>query len=54
MNSNVSVIIPVYNEERNIEYVIKGVEKYCENIIIVDDKSTDKVMKLLKITAKIF
>jgi len=48
MNSNVSVIIPVYNEERNIEYVIKGVEKYCENIIIVDDKSTDKSYEIIK------
>ena len=48
MNSNVSVIIPVYNEERNIEYVIQGVEKYCENIIIVDDKSTDKSYEIIK------
>lgn len=48
MNSNVSVIIPVYNEERNIEYVIEGVEKYCENIIIVDDKSTDKSYEIIK------
>lgn len=48
MNSNVSVIIPVYNEERNIEYVIEGVEKYCENIIIVDDKSTDNSYEIIK------
>ena len=48
MNSNVSVIIPVYNEERNIEYVIEGVEKYCENIIIIDDKSTDKSYEIIK------
>ena len=48
MNSNVSVIIPVYNEERNIENVIEGVEKYCENIIIVDDKSTDKSYEIIK------
>ena len=41
MNSNVSVIIPVYNEALNIEDVINGVEKYCENIIVVDDKSSD-------------
>jgi len=48
MNSNVSVIIPVYNEERNIENVIEGVEKYCENIIIVDDKSTDNSYEIIK------
>ena len=48
MNSNASVIIPVYNEERNIENVIEGVEKYCENIIIVDDKSTDNSYEIIK------
>ena len=48
MNSNVSVIIPIYNEELNIEYVIEGVEKYCQNIIVVDDKSTDNSYEIIK------
>ncbi|GIR04106.1 MAG: hypothetical protein CM15mP14_3240 [Rhodospirillaceae bacterium] len=48
MNSNVSVIIPVYNEALNIEDVINGVKKYCENIIVVDDKSTDSSFEIIK------
>ena len=48
MNSNVSVIIPVYNEALNIEDVINGVEKYCENIIFVDDKSSDSSYEKIK------
>ena len=54
MNSNVSVIIPVYNEALNIEDVINGVKKYCENIIVVDDKSTDSTkIKILKYKNKV-
>ena len=48
MNSNVSVVIPVYNEELHIGNVIESVEKYCKNIIIVDDRSTDDSFNILK------
>ena len=48
MNSNVSIVIPVYNEELHIENVVESVEKYCENIIVVDDKSTDSSLDILK------
>jgi glycosyltransferase involved in cell wall biosynthesis len=36
------VVIPAYNEETHIKEVIKKVKKYCDNIVIVDDGSTDK------------
>jgi len=42
------VVIPAYNEEKTISQVIEGVKKYAENIIVVDDGSTDKTDQLAK------
>jgi len=36
------VVIAAYNEEKDIEEVIKKNKKYCNNIIIVDDGSKDR------------
>jgi len=47
-----SIIIPVYNEENNIEQVISEVKKIPlrleKEIIIVDDASKDKTRQILK------
>ena len=44
MEQKVSVIIPAFNEEENIANVIDKSKKckYVEEIIVVDNKSTDK------------
>ena len=52
-----SIIIPVYNEERLIQNVIKMVAKaptpgYKKEIIVVDDGSTDKTAKVIKSVSK--
>lgn len=36
------VIIPALNEEKTISEIIRGVKKYVNEIILVDDASTDK------------
>jgi len=36
------VVIPAYNEARNIRDVVEGAKKYSSNIIVVDDGSKDK------------
>lgn len=36
------VIIPGYNEERNIAKVIENTLKFCKNIVVVDDGSSDR------------
>ena len=41
-------IIPAYNEEKTISKVIKEVKNYIENIIIVDDGSSDNTHELAK------
>lgn len=47
-----SIIIPVYNEEKTIEDVLRAVEKITipkvtKEIIVVDDGSTDKTQKIV-------
>ena len=47
---NLSVIIPVYNEEHNIREIIKRVQaaKLAKEIIVVDDGSKDRTREILK------
>jgi len=53
-NISVSVIVPAYNEEGNIEAAISGViqevKKTTENyeIVVVNDGSTDKTAQIVK------
>lgn len=47
MNSRVTIIIPVFNEELNIENVIKNVINHANQIVIVDDCSTDKSFEII-------
>ncbi|MCS7232112.1 MAG: glycosyltransferase, partial [Elusimicrobiota bacterium] len=50
----ISIIIPVYNEEKRIEQTLHILMNYIKNrfnryeIIIVDDGSTDKTLQLLQ------
>jgi len=42
------VIIPAYNESKHIGNVISKVKKYANNIVVVDDGSTDKTYEIAK------
>ena len=52
--ADLSVVIPVYNEEKNIflliDEVIKIVDKNCKNfeIVVVNDASTDNTVSEFK------
>jgi|YelNatPaOPRAMG01_1025707.scaffolds.fasta_scaffold04552_8 glycosyltransferase involved in cell wall biosynthesis len=48
--SKVALILPAYNEEKNIEIVIKEAKKFMPNslIIVVDDGSKDRTFELAK------
>lgn len=40
--------IPVYNEERHLENVLREVRRYSPNILVIDDGSTDGTAELLE------
>jgi dolichol-phosphate mannosyltransferase len=39
--------IPIYNEERHLEEVLREVRRFCPEILVVDDGSTDRTAELL-------
>lgn len=44
----VFVVIPAYNEEKIIKKVIFEVQRFCTDIIVVDDGSKDKTFEIAK------
>lgn len=50
IKSQLSIIIPVYNEELVVEKVVSEVLKYCRDseIIVIDDGSTDNTTNIIK------
>lgn len=41
-NHKISVVIPVFNEENTIAAVIRDIPKYVDDIIVIDDGSSDR------------
>ena len=48
MNQNIFIIIPAFNEEKNIAQVIKNLLEHNYQIVVVDDCSTDNTFEILK------
>ena len=44
----ISLTIPVYNESKHIEEVINSIPNFVDNIVVVEDASTDDTRKILK------
>ena len=42
VNEKITVVVPVFNEENSVYDILDGVSNYCDEIIIVDDGSTDR------------
>lgn len=42
MNDKIVAVIPAFNEEETIEDVVKNVKNFVNEVIVVDDASTDK------------
>jgi dolichol-phosphate mannosyltransferase len=49
---NITVVIPAYHVERNIESVLRELPAYLRYIIVVDDASPDKTSELVKAMAR--
>ena len=45
--NNIAVLIPTYNNSGTITQVIDSVLEYCEDLIVVNDGSTDETQSLL-------
>lgn len=55
MKNKISTTIITFNEEESIEKCLKSVEKFSDEIIIVDSGSTDRTVKIAKrFTNKIY
>ena len=44
----IAVVVPSYNEESQIEEVIRSMPKFVDRIVVVDDCSTDKTAEIVK------
>ncbi|MBP7654054.1 glycosyltransferase [Candidatus Dependentiae bacterium] len=40
-----TVIIPAFNEEKNLEILLPKLKNYCNEIVVVDDNSSDKTVE---------
>jgi len=47
-NKTIGVVVPAKNEETQIEAVLKTMPAYVDTIIVVDDASTDRTVKIVK------
>lgn len=45
-----AVVIPTYNNDRTLGWVIAGVRRYCADIFVVNDGSTDRTAEVLAST----
>lgn len=50
MKDKIFIVIPAYNEEENIDKVLKELKKNISfaDILVIDDCSTDKTLKIVK------
>ncbi len=46
----IAVVIPAYNVAKYLELVIKGIPEFVDDIIVVDDASTDETARVLQTT----
>lgn len=49
----ISAVIPAYNEEERISKVLEETSKYVDEIVVVDDASTDDTAKIAKEFGKV-
>jgi len=48
LDNIITVVIPVYNSEKTLLHVISHIPEFVDNLIIVDDCSTDKSYNLIQ------
>ena len=43
----ICVVIPTYNNEKSVRQVVTDTLKYCDDVIVVNDGSTDRTTAIL-------
>lgn len=51
-SAKISAVVPCYNEENNIQTVIRTMPEYIDYIVVIDDQSQDKTFELATKEAK--
>ena len=54
MTPRILTALPVYNEERHLQDVLAEVKKYSQDILVVDDGSSDRTPGLMAAERKVF
>lgn len=54
MTPRILTALPVYNEERHLHDVLSEVKKYSQDILVVDDGSSDRTPELMAAERKVF
>jgi glycosyltransferase involved in cell wall biosynthesis len=53
-NKKIAVVVPAYNEEKQIGFVLHMIPSFVDRIIVVDDCSTDNIISIVKKSIKAF
>jgi dolichol-phosphate mannosyltransferase len=48
MPDRIVLAIPVFNEEKYVANVVRGAQRYCRDILVIDDGSTDATPQILR------
>src|SRR5712672_4773789 len=55
MSSRISVVINTLNEERNLQYALRSVQPWADEIVVVDMHSTDRTVEVARqLGAKVY
>lgn len=54
MTPRILTALPVYNEERHLKDVLAEVKKYSQDILVVDDGSSDRTPELMAAERRVF
>ena len=48
MNANILIVVFTYNEQKKISLVLDEMKNYFQNILVVDNNSTDKTLEIVQ------
>ena len=46
--NDILICIPTFNNSKTLKNVIDGVKRYCHNILVINDGSSDTTLKIIK------